>query len=125
MRRIMTWVWALKRDLLTLWFALKHSGTPWYVRVLAALLAVYALSPIDLIPDFIPFLGYLDDLIIVPAGVWILLRILPDHVLADSRAKSSTSVLERKGQSLSIVGLVIILAFSVLACWEIWRWFAA
>ena len=57
---------------MTLWFALKHPLTPWHARAFAAVLTAYALSPIDLIPDFIPILGYLDDLIIVPAGVWLL-----------------------------------------------------
>jgi len=59
--RIKTWAKSLKRDVMTLWFVLKHPHSPWYARALAALLTAYALSPIDLIPDFIPVLGYLDD----------------------------------------------------------------
>ena len=64
--RLKAWAQALKRDVMTLWFALKHPLTPWYARVFATLVTAYALSPIDLIPDFIPVLGYLDDLILVP-----------------------------------------------------------
>ena len=74
MDRLIVWAQALKRDVMTLWFALKHPQTPWYARVLATIVTAYALSPIDLIPDFIPILGYLDDLILVPIGVWLLLK---------------------------------------------------
>jgi uncharacterized membrane protein YkvA (DUF1232 family) len=123
MRRFLTWVWALRHDVLTLCFALKHPGTPWYVKVFAALLAVYALSPIDLMPDFIPVLGYLDDLIIVPAGVWGLLKIVPAPVLADSYAKSNQWLLVRKNKPLSRVSLAVILAISFFAGWTVWRWF--
>lgn len=86
MGRLSTWAKALKRDVMTLWFALRHPQTPWYARGFAGILTAYAPSPIDLIPDFIPILGYLDDLIIVPAGVWPLLRTVPNQVLVDGRA---------------------------------------
>jgi uncharacterized membrane protein YkvA (DUF1232 family) len=85
MSNLRAWAKALKRDVITLWFALKHPLTPWHARALAAVLTAYALSPIDLIPDFIPILGYLDDLIIVPVGVWLLLRMVPTQVLTDSK----------------------------------------
>lgn len=125
MQRLKTWARALKRDVMTLWFALKHPDTPWYARALAAVITAYALSPIDLIPDFIPVLGYLDDLIIVPTGVWLLLRIVPENVLVDSRAESEKWFLEQKGKPRSYVGLSIILILWVLAAWAIYRMFGS
>lgn len=121
MKRLKAWAQALKRDVMTLWFVLKHPDTPWYARALAAVITAYALSPIDLIPDFIPIVGYLDDLIIVPAGVWLLLRIIPDQVLADSRAQSEQWFQEQKKKPRSLVGLVIVLALWGVAAWAAYR----
>ena len=123
MQRLKTWARALQRDVMTLWFALKHPDTPWYARALAAVITAYALSPIDLIPDFIPVLGYLDDLIIVPAGVWLLLKIVPENVVVDSREKSEQWFLEQKGKPRSYVGLMIILILWLLASWALYRMF--
>ncbi len=123
MQRLKDWARTLKRDVMTLWFALKHPDTPWYARVLAAVVTTYALSPIDLIPDFIPVLGYLDDLIIVPAGVWLLLKIVPENVLVDSRAASDKWFLEQKGKPRSHVGLIVILVIWALAAWAVYRLF--
>ena len=122
MQRLKIWARALKRDVMTLWFALKHPDTPWYARAFAAVITAYALSPIDLIPDFIPILGYLDDLIIVPFGVWLLLKIVPEHVLTDSRAESDRWFLERKEKPQSYIGLVIILGLWGVAGWAMFRW---
>lgn len=121
MKRLKAWAQALKRDVMTLWFVLKHPDTPWYARALAAVITAYALSPIDLIPDFIPVLGYLDDLIIVPAGVWLLLRIVPAQVLADSRVQSEQWFLEQKKKPRSLVGLAIILVLWGVAAWAAYR----
>jgi len=122
MQRLKTWARALKRDVMTLWFALKHPDTPWYARVLAAVITAYALSPIDLIPDFIPVLGYLDDLIIVPAGVWLLLRIVPEPVLIDCRNQTEKWFLEQKDKPRSWVGLAVIVVLWVLCAWALFRW---
>lgn len=121
MERLRTWARALKHDVMTLWFVLKHPDTPWYARALAAIITAYALSPIDLIPDFIPVLGYLDDLIIVPAGVWLLLRIVPAQVLTDSRSQSEQWFREQKKKPRSLVGLVIVLALWGVAAWVAYR----
>lgn len=107
----------LKRDVMTLWFALKHPLTPWHARALAAVLTAYALSPIDLIPDFIPILGYLDDLLIVPAGVWLLLQMVPDQVLTDSRAQAQAWFDQGQQKPTSYWGLAIVLAVWGLAAW--------
>ena len=78
----------LKIELLALWFAYRHPKTPWYAKVLVMLIGGYAFSPIDLIPDFIPFIGYLDDLLILPLGIYIAVRLIPKEVLDETRVKA-------------------------------------
>jgi hypothetical protein len=77
LQRAKTWAQAAKRDAHAVWLAARHPGTPWYVKALAVAVAAYALSPIDLIPDFVPVLGYLDDLVIVPLGILLVRRLVP------------------------------------------------
>ena len=79
----------LKTEIVALYFASKHPGTPWYAKVLAALIIGYALSPIDLIPDFIPVVGYLDDLILVPAGIALLIKIIPRRYFGRMQSKGA------------------------------------
>jgi len=78
----------LKRDVLALSLAYRHPATPLHAKIVAACVVVYALSPIDLIPDFVPVLGYLDDLILVPAGIALAIRLIPSQVMVESRAKA-------------------------------------
>ena len=78
----------LKTDIPAVFLALKEKGTPWYAKMIAAVVVIYALSPIDLIPDFIPVLGYLDDVIILPALIAWCVRCIPRDVLADCRARA-------------------------------------
>jgi uncharacterized membrane protein YkvA (DUF1232 family) len=85
--RLRTWAAAIKRETLVVWFACRDPRTPWYAKGLAILVVAYALSPIDLIPDFIPVLGLLDELLLLPAALWLVLRLVPAPVLADARAK--------------------------------------
>ena len=82
---IKQWARALKRDIHAVALAARDPRVPWYARALAIAVAAYALSPIDLIPDFIPVLGYLDDLILIPLGLWAVLRLIPADVLAEYR----------------------------------------
>lgn len=81
-----TWAKRIKRDGVTLWFAGKHPRTPWYAKALGLFVVAYALSPIDLIPDFIPVLGYLDDVILLPVLIWVTVKLLPSEVLTQCRA---------------------------------------
>ena len=81
----------LRRDIYTLYYAYKDPRVPWYAKVLAAAVVAYAASPIDLIPDFVPIFGYLDDLVIVPLGIVLALRAVPKEVLAECRAKARTA----------------------------------
>ncbi|HEY8573456.1 YkvA family protein [Phenylobacterium sp.] len=85
------WARTLRRDAHALWLAGRDPRTPWYAKVLALAVAGYAFSPIDLIPDFIPVLGYLDDLILVPIGLWLALKLVPAAVLAEHRATADKS----------------------------------
>ncbi len=78
----------LRNDIYALYFAYRHPETPWYAKLVIALTVAYALSPIDLIPDFLPVIGYLDDLIIVPAGVSLSIRLIPEEVMAECRERA-------------------------------------
>ena len=75
------WAKRIKRDGVTLWFAGKHPKTPWYAKALGLFVVAYALSPIDLIPDFIPVLGHVDDVLLLPGLIWLTLQLLPPDVL--------------------------------------------
>lgn len=116
---------ALKREVYALYLAYRDPRTPWYGKVFAALVVAYAFSPIDLIPDPIPILGYLDDLVLVPLGAAIALRMIPSEVMSDSRAKAEGKL--RAGKPVSWVGAVIIgtiwLVLAGLAIWFIARLF--
>lgn len=106
----------LKRDTIALYLVARDPRTPWYVRVLAGVVAAYALSPFDLIPDFIPILGYLDDLILVPAGIALVLRLVPAEVMTDCREQASA----RAEQPISRVGAAAIIGiWLALGIWAV------
>ena len=96
----------LKLDTMAVWFASLDKRTPWYAKVLAVLVSAYAFSPVDLIPDFVPVLGYLDDLIIVPAGIALVIRLIPEKVMFDARARAS--VQSEKPVNWFMGGLIIL-----------------
>jgi uncharacterized membrane protein YkvA (DUF1232 family) len=105
-----TWkVWALrlKVETYTLYLVVRHPGVPWYARLLAAAVAGYAFSPIDLIPDFIPLLGYLDDLLIVPAGVYLTMKLVPKPVLEECRLQARKVMAQ--GEPVSRAAAVVII----------------
>lgn len=106
---------ALSREALTLWVAARDPRTPFAAKLLAGLVAAYAFSPIDLIPDFIPVLGLLDDLVIVPLGVWAVLRMVPAPLLAEYR-ENAAALAERpvsRGAAIAIVALWLAAAVAV------------
>ncbi|HEX2545307.1 MAG TPA: YkvA family protein [Ramlibacter sp.] len=115
------WARRLKRDGVALWFARKHPGTPWYAKALAMFTVGYALSPIDLIPDFIPVLGYLDDVILLPALIWLTLRVLPPRVLQECRAQAEDWLAQGQGKPRSTTGAVIIVLLWI-ACAAALAW---
>jgi len=81
----------LKREIFALYLAARDPRTPWYAKAVAALIVAYALSPIDLIPDFIPILGYIDDVLLLPLGIWLVLKMIPPEVMAECRTKAAAS----------------------------------
>src|SRR5713226_4981145 len=89
--RIKNWARRLSRDVHALYLASRDPRVPWYAKVLAIAVAGYALSPIDLIPDFIPVLGYLDDIIIVPLGILLVIRLIPPEIMAEHRALAAAA----------------------------------
>ncbi len=103
----------LKREVIALYFVAKDPETPWAAKALAWLVAAYALSPIDLIPDFIPVLGCLDDLILIPLGVKVVLMMIPPHVM--ERARLQAAQLEAKPRSLTGAVTVILMWLSLMA----------
>jgi len=102
------WAMRVKRDGVTLWFAGKHARTPWYAKALGVFVVAYALSPIDLIPDFIPVLGYVDDVILLPGLIWFAIRLLPPDVLADCRNEADEWMQANGSKPTSKAGALLI-----------------
>ncbi len=122
-----SWARQVKQDVVAVYFAARDPRTPLLARVLALLVAAYALSPIDLIPDFIPVVGYLDDLIIVPLGLLAVIRLLPPYVLAASRARASAELARPRSR---IAAACFVLAWLAAGGWLVhhaWslEWFSA
>src|SRR5712692_3142533 len=108
--RIKNWARRLSRDVHAIYLASRDPRVPWYARVLAIAVAGYALSPIDLIPDFIPVLGYLDDLIIVPLGIWLVVRLIPEEIMVEYSA-----IADQAGQRpVSRAGMIAIIVLWIL-----------
>lgn len=109
---------ALKADAFALYFVARDPRTPWYARAIAGAVVAYALSPFDLIPDFIPVLGYLDDLVVVPLGVVLALKLVPPEVMRDCRAKADAAAarpISRIGAGVMIAVWLLVAAWLALA----------
>jgi len=116
---------ALKRESLVVYYAARDPRLPWHVRLLALAVAAYALSPIDLIPDFIPVLGYLDDLVLVPLGVALVVKLAPGDVLADARERAAHAA-QRPVSRVAAVVIVLVWIAAIVLAWRGWRhWRAA
>lgn len=123
--RIRAWAGRLKRDGYAVYLASRDPRVPWYAKAVAIAVAAYALSPIDLIPDFIPVLGYLDDLILVPAGLWLAIALIPDEVMTECRARADAA-LQRPASRAGLIAIILLwiagataLAWIVLRHWAI------
>jgi uncharacterized membrane protein YkvA (DUF1232 family) len=97
----------LKSETLALWLAARHPGTPWYAKLLVVGIVAYALSPIDLIPDFVPVLGYLDDLILIPLGIVLAVRIIPRPIMEECRAQAQEMTASAQTAS-RVAGIIIV-----------------
>jgi uncharacterized membrane protein YkvA (DUF1232 family) len=115
-----SWAKRIKRDVVALWIAARDPRVPWPAKLVAAGVAAYALSPIDLIPDFIPVFGYLDDIILVPLGILLAVRLVPAPLMVEFRAKAAL----REGRPMSRYGaaaiIVIWLAGAGAIVWAVW-----
>ena len=123
MRNFERQIKALKTERAALYLAYRDPRTPWYARVAAILVIGYALSPIDLIPDFIPVLGYLDDLIILPLGIFFAIKLIPAEIMASAREKAAYS--DQALPTGNVWGILIIVFLWLvglgLVGWLIWR----
>src|SRR3546814_393102 len=118
--RLRHWARTIRRDVVALYLAARDPRVPWYAKALAACVAAYALSPIDLIPDFIPVLGYLDDVILVPLGILLAVRLVPAHVMAELRDEAET----RAARPVSRIGAIAIMAIWLSAATALTWWVA-
>lgn len=107
---------ALKTETYALYLAARHPRTPWYAKAWAAVVVAYAFSPIDLVPDFIPVLGYLDDLILIPLGIWAAVRLVPAEVLDECReqAKVQAGTGRPTGRGAAAVIVLVWLGLAAL-----------
>ncbi|AMN52984.1 membrane protein [Labrenzia sp. CP4] len=118
---IKTWAKRIKRDLHALYLAGRDPRVPWYVKALAIATAAYALSPIDLIPDFIPVIGYLDDLLLVPLGIYLVVKLIPPQVMEDCRVEADRRSEKLPASKMAAVLVLLIWIGAALAA-LLWFW---
>ncbi|CAN7325059.1 YkvA family protein [Phyllobacterium sp. LjRoot231] len=111
------WAKSIKRDVHALYFAARDRRTPWYAKALAFVVAAYALSPIDLIPDFIPVIGYLDDIILVPLGILLVVRMIPPEIMAEYR--HTAAAMDGRPTSLG-AAIAIVIVWICAAAFTLW-----
>jgi uncharacterized membrane protein YkvA (DUF1232 family) len=110
----------LKTDTYALYLVARDPRTPWYAKLLAAVVAAYAFSPVDLIPDFIPVVGYLDDLVIVPAGTWAAIKLVPPEVLAECRARAAQTAGGDRPVSRAAAGVIVLIWLALAGLGVAW-----
>ena len=120
--RLRSWADSVKRDGVTLWFATRDPRVPCTAKALAVFVVAYALSPIDLIPDFVPVLGYLDDVILLPGLIWLAIKLIPASVLAECRTQADDWIRTQGRKPTSRVGAFLIILIWIGVTWALWRW---
>lgn len=114
------WARAVRRDTIAVWIAARDPRVPWYAKAAAAGIAAYALSPIDLIPDFIPVLGYLDELLLLPVCIALVIRLIPADLMAEFRAQAAQRA-ERPTSYFAAAAIVLLWAVAITAtAWWLW-----
>jgi uncharacterized membrane protein YkvA (DUF1232 family) len=121
--RMRVWARAMKRDVHAVYLAARDPRVPWYAKAVALCVAGYALSPIDLIPDFVPVLGYLDDVVIVPAGILAVVRLIPPEIMAEHRAAAASAVEKPVGRIVAAIVALIWAGAIGLSAWFAYRHF--
>lgn len=114
------WARRVKRDVVALWIGARDPRTPWLAKAVAAMVAAYALSPIDLIPDFIPILGYLDDLLIVPLGILLAVKLIPCHLMVEFRSRASSVVEQPTSRTAAVVMVATWLGVFGVTTYLVW-----
>ncbi len=122
-RWLKSWAKLIKRDVVALWLAARDPRTPWCVKLLAGATAAYALSPIDLIPDYIPIIGYLDDLIIVPVGIAVAVALMPKDLMEEFRREANSIAESPVSKSAAFVIGMIWIVVAVALTWAAWGYF--
>jgi len=123
LNRLLQWAKQLKAEVVTLWFCYRHPQTPWIAKILAIAVVAYAFSPIDLIPDFIPVLGLLDDAILLPIGIWLALKFVPKPVLDECREKAVQWLAQKHNKPRNWFGAAMVIALWIAAAWFAWHIF--
>lgn len=123
LKRLMQWANRLKAEAVTLWFCLRHPHTPLIAKALALSVVAYAFSPIDLIPDFIPVLGLLDDAILLPLGIWLTLKFIPNPIVAACRLQAAQWLADKHAKPRSWFGAAIVIVVWIAAIALCWKWF--
>ena len=121
LRMLRMWAKRIKLDEVPQWFAGKHPKTPWYAKALGLFVVAYALSPIVLIPDFIPVLGYVDD-VLLPGLIWLTLQLLPPDVLTECRGHADAWMQTQGAKPRSMAGAVLVVALWLLVGIALWVW---
>jgi uncharacterized membrane protein YkvA (DUF1232 family) len=117
-----SWARTIKRDAHALWLAARDPRVPWYAKALALAVAAYAFSPIDLIPDFIPVVGYLDDLLIVPLGIALVIRLIPPEIMAEHRQAAMAAAAEGRPASKTAAAVIILIWVVSIAAASWWAY---
>jgi len=126
--KLRTWAKQLKQEIYTLYFAYKDPCTPWFAKAFIFCVVGYALSPMDLIPDFIPVLGYLDDIVILPLGIALALKMVPPQVLSECRKKAREKMNTGRSKSVATTAMVIagslvmLILIGLPVAWCLWYW---
>lgn len=110
----------LKSEVYTLYLVARDPRTPWFAKLLAGVVVAYAFSPIDLIPDFIPVFGYLDDLILLPLGIWLAIKLVPPEVIEDCRTRADASVASAGPVNRSAAVVIVIIWLGLAALGILW-----
>jgi uncharacterized membrane protein YkvA (DUF1232 family) len=115
LERLRTWARAMRRESVAIYLAIRDPRTPWTARLLGGIVLAYAASPLDLVPDFVPVLGVLDDLLIVPVGLWLVVLLVPAEVLEEARAQADAELAQPRSMAAAVFVVAVWIAALALA----------